>query len=104
MHHLIPCHTTIDAVGLAKLFLREVVRLHGLPKTIVSERGRQIASTCWRPICSRLGIDRRMSKAFHPQTDGQTERRNVGMEQYLREFVSHRQDIWVQWLLLGVLP
>jgi hypothetical protein len=43
MRHFIPCHTTMDAVGLAKLFLREVVCLHGLPETIVSDRGRQFA-------------------------------------------------------------
>jgi transposase InsO family protein len=82
--HFIPCHTTIDAVGLAKLFLREVVRLHGLPKTIGSDRGPQFASTVRCQICSQLGIDRQMSTAFHPQTDGQTERMNAGVEQYLR--------------------
>jgi hypothetical protein len=101
MRHFIPCHTTIDAVGLAKLFLREVVHLHGLPRTIVSDRGPQFASTFWGQICSRLGIDRRMSTAFHPQTDGQTERMNAGMEQYLRIFINHQQDDWVQWLPLA---
>jgi len=101
MRHFIPCHTTIDAVGLARLFLREVVRLHGLPRSIVSDRGPQFASTFWGQICSRLGIDRRMSTAFHPQTDGQTERMNAGMEQYLRVFVNHQQDDWVQWLPLA---
>jgi hypothetical protein len=52
MRHFIPRHTTIDVVGLAKLFLREVVRLHDLPKTIVSDRGPQFASTFWGQICS----------------------------------------------------
>jgi hypothetical protein len=52
MRHFVPCHTTIDGVGLAKLFLREVVRLHGLPKTIVSDRGPQFASTFWGQICN----------------------------------------------------
>ena len=101
MRHFIPCHTTIDAVGLAKLFLREVVRLHGLPRTIVSDRGPQFASVFWGQICNRLGVDRRMSTAFHPQTDGQTERMNAGMEQYLRVFVNYQQDDWVQWLPLA---
>jgi hypothetical protein len=101
MRHFIPCHTTIDAIGLAKLFLREVVRLHGLPKTIVSDRGPQFASIFWEQICSRLGIDQRMSEAFHPHTDGQTERMTVRMEQYLRVFVNHQQDDWVQWLPLA---
>jgi len=82
------------------LFLWEVVRLHSLPKTIVSDRGPQFASTFWGQICSRLGIDRRMSTAFHLQVDGQTERMNTGIEQYLRVFVNHQQDYWVQWLPL----
>jgi hypothetical protein len=57
MRHFIPCHTTIDAVGLAKLFLREVVHLDGLPRTIVLDRGPQFASTFWGQVCSRLGIE-----------------------------------------------
>ena len=101
MRHFITCYTTIDAVGLAKLFLREVVRLHGLERTIVSDRGPQFASIFWGQICTRLGIDRRMSTAFHPQTDGQTERMNAGMEHYIRVFVNHQQDDWVQWLPLA---
>jgi len=70
MRHFIPCHTTIDALGLAKWFLNKVVCLHGLPLTIVSDRGPEFASTLWRQLCSRLGIDWRMLAAFHPQTDG----------------------------------
>jgi hypothetical protein len=101
MRHFIPSHTTIGAVGLAKLFLPEVVCLHGFPKTIVSDRGPQFASTVWQQICSRLWIDRRMSTAFHPQKHGQRERMNAGMEQYLRVFVNHQQDDWVQWLPLA---
>jgi transposase InsO family protein len=100
MHHFIPCHTTIDAVGVAKLFLREIIRLHGLPVTIVSDGGPQFASTCWGQICSRLGIDRWLSTAIHPQTDGQTEWKNTSMEEYLRVFVNHQQNDWVQSLPL----
>ena len=100
MRHHIPCHTTIDAVGLAKFFLREVVRLDGMPATIVSDRGSQFASTFWGQICTRLGIDRQMSSMFHPHTDGQAERMNASMEQYLRVFINYPQDDWVQWLSL----
>jgi len=99
MRHFVPCQTTIDALGLAELFLLEVVRLHGLPSTIVSDRGPQIASTFWQQVCSRLGIDRTMSTASYPQTDGQTEWMNASIEQYLRVFVNHQQDDWVKWLL-----
>jgi len=73
MRYFVPCHTMIDAIGLARLFLREVIHLHELPATIVSDRGPQFASMFGGEICSRLGIDRLMSTAFHPHMDGQTE-------------------------------
>jgi transposase InsO family protein len=94
--HFVPCHTTVDAVGLARLFLREVVRLNGFPKTIVSDRGPQFPTTICGQISGWLGIDQRMSTAVHPQTDGQTEWMNAGMEQYLRVYVNHQQDDWMQ--------
>jgi len=101
MRHFIPCKTTIDARGLAEMFLKEVVRLHGVPRTIISDRGPQFAALFWKRLCERLGVDRRLSTAFHPQTDGQTERMNASMEQYLRIFTSYQQDDWVQWLPLA---
>jgi len=60
-----------QSLGLPELFLREVVRLHGLPRTIVSDLVPQFGSTFWQQVCSQFGIDRRMPTAFHPQTDGQ---------------------------------
>jgi transposase InsO family protein len=101
MRHFVPCHTTIDARGLAEIFLKEVVRLHGLPKTITSDRGPLCAAVFWKRICERLGINGRLSTEFHPQTDGLTERMNSSMEQYLRIYTSHQQDDWVQWLPLA---
>ena len=83
LRHFILCHTSRDALRLAEWFLSEVVRLHGLPLRIISARVPQFASTFWPQVCRRLGIDRRMSTAFHPQTDGQTEQMNASMEQYL---------------------
>jgi len=71
--HLIPCTTTITAEELGVLFCDRVVRYHGLPETIVSDRGPQFASRFWKHLCSCLKIDARLSTAFHPQTDGQTE-------------------------------
>jgi len=101
MRHFVPCQTTIDARGLAEMFLKEVIRLHGVPRTIISDRGPQFAALFWKRLCERLGVDRRLSTAFHPQTDGQTERVNASMEQYLRIFTSYQQDDWVQWLPLA---
>jgi len=96
MRHFIACHTTIDALGFAELFLREAVRLHGLPLTINSNWGTEFASAFWQQMCNRLGIDRTLSTAFHPHTDGQTERMNASIEHYLRVFVNHPQDDWVK--------
>jgi len=101
MRHCIPCHTRIDPLGVAELFLQEVLYLHGLLLTIISDLGPQFEATFWQKMCSRLGIDWRMSTAFHPQTDGQTERMNAGMEQYLRVFGNHQQDDWVKWFPLA---
>jgi hypothetical protein len=83
------------------MFLRDVGRLHALPKTITSDRGPQYAGVFWKMLCERLRVDRRLSTAFHPQTDRQTQRMNASMEQYLRIFTSHQQDDWVRWLPLA---
>ena len=99
--HLVPCRGDVDAKDLADLFLQWVFRLHGLPETITSDRGTQFASHFWGRLCGRLQIGRRMSTAFHPKTDGQTERFNAVMEQYLRSYVSYLQDNWSSWLPLA---
>jgi hypothetical protein len=70
MRHFVPCQKTVDAQGLVEMFLKEVVRLHELPKTIISDRGRQFAASFWKRLCEQLGVDRRLCTAFHPQTDG----------------------------------
>ena len=101
MRHLIPCRTSTSAEDLANLFLENVWRLHGLPDGIVSDRGPQFASIFWRSLCKRLQIQPRLSTAFHPQSDGQTERVNAIMEQYLRSFVNYQQDDWCKWLPLA---
>lgn len=98
MQHCIPCRTTIDASGSAKLFTEEVVHLDGLPLTIVSDRGQQFAMIFWGQICCLLGIDHRFSTASHPRTDGQTERMNATLEQYLKVFVNHQRGDLVKWL------
>ena len=96
--HLVPCSTTVDASDLANLFLQHVFRLHGLPRTITSDRGPQFASAFWHRLCARLEIEPRLSAAFHPQTDGQTEQMNAVMEQYLQSYVNYLQDDWADWL------
>jgi hypothetical protein len=100
MRHFIPT-VGLDAAELADRFVDRVYSLHGLPTTIVSDRGSQFVSAFWRALSSRLGITLRPSSAFHPQTNGQTERINAELEQYLRLFVDWAQDDWVDWLPLA---
>ena len=73
MAHLVPCNKTTDAPMFARFFLDYVVRLHGLPESIVSDRGSVFTSRFWTTLATLLGIKGRLSTAFHPQTDGQTE-------------------------------
>ena len=73
--------TTAEAT--AKLLIRDVIRLHGLPDTIVSDRGPQFVSEVWKHLCRILRIGPRLSTAFHPESDGQTEIFNKEMERYL---------------------
>ena len=98
MVHYEPVKVTIDAPGLAEVILDVVVRHHGLPDSIVSDRGSLFTSKFWSLLCYFLGIKRRLSTAFHPQTDGQTERQNSTMEAYLRAFVNFEQNDWARLL------
>ena len=81
--HFVPYRSSVDATGLADLFIQHIFRLHGLPNSIVSDRGPQFAAAFWQRLCNCLGIDRHLTTAFHPESDGQTEHMNAIMEQYL---------------------
>ena len=91
---LIPCRKTIDAFETAKLYLDQVYRRFGLPNSIISDRGPQFASRVFQLICERMGIKSKMSTAYHPQTDGQTERANQEVEAYLRIYCMTRPHDW----------
>ena len=80
----LPCRKDIDSPELARLFFENVICMHGVPEHIITDRGTQFTSRAWERVCSHLTINHRLSTAFHPQTDGQTERQNQVMEQYLR--------------------
>ena len=94
MVHLCPTHNTCDAVDTAQLFVQHVFKLHGLPASFVTDRGTQFTSTFFAKLCSMLQIKQRLSSAFHPQTDGQTERVNRVMQDCLRHYISPSQDDW----------
>ena len=87
-----------SAEGLARLFRDNVWKLHGLPESMVSDRGPQFAVELTKELNKMLGIETRLLTAFHPQTDGQMEWMNQELEQYLRFFVDHRQKDWPEWL------
>jgi transposase InsO family protein len=90
----IPCHKTTTAKDMAQLFISNVYRTHGPPETIVSDRGPQFISEFWTEFCRILGIKLKLSTAYHPQTDGQTEIMNQYLDQRLRPFINYHQDNW----------
>ncbi len=96
--HFIPSYITDTAHDVAKLFIKEVVRLHGCPLSIVSDRDRRFVSSFWSSLMKLLGVTLKMSSAMHPQTDGLTERLNRIIEELLRHYVSFYQDDWDHWL------
>jgi len=96
--HFIPTTEKTSAEGLARLFRDNVWKLHGLPKSIISDRGPQFVAGLMRELNKILEIESKMSMVFYPQTDRQTERVNQELEQYLRMFINHRQEQWPDWL------
>jgi transposase InsO family protein len=90
----VPCHKTIDARAMAQLYLVYVHKYYGPPTTIVSDRGPQFISAFWEEFCRLLGTKLKLSTAYHPQTDGQTENANQWIDQRLRPFVNTFQDNW----------
>jgi len=98
MVHFIPTTEKTSTEGLARLLGDNVWKLHGLPESIISDRGPQFAAGLMRKLNEMLGIKSKLSTVFHPQTDRQTERVNQELEQYLRIFINHRQEQWPEWL------
>jgi hypothetical protein len=90
--------TTITARELAKVYEREVWKEWGFPQTIVTDRGTQFLSDFWLRLCERIGTRPKLSTAYHPETDGQSEIANAFLEQYLRGFCNYAQSDWVELL------
>lgn len=89
------------AYSVAKLFIDNVYRLHGLPSAIISDQDRIFTGHLWKLLFKLGGTELRMSSAYHPQTDGQTERVNQCLETYLRCFVHACPTKWSSWLSLA---
>ena len=94
MTHLIPCHHSLDGAGAAQLLWQHVFSKHGVPKKLISDRDTRFTSEMFKGIMKIIGTQQAMSTAFHPQTDGQTERMNRVVEEMLRHYVNSRQDDW----------
>ena len=92
MSHFVATTEKTMAEGLAKLFRDNVWKLHRLPESVISDRGLQFAAGMMKELNKMLGIETKLSIAYHPETDGQTERTNQKLEQYLRIYVNHRQN------------
>jgi transposase InsO family protein len=100
MRHFIPT-VGLKTEELVDRFVERIYSLHGLPDTIVSDRGSQFVSVLWGTLSKRLGITLKPSSAYHPETNGQTERINAELEQYLRLYIDWAMDDWVDWLPLA---
>jgi hypothetical protein len=97
--HFAATQSTVTAVELAKLFYREVVRHHGIPSSIVSDRDVRFTSNFWKALWQQTGTKLAMSTAYHPQSDGQTERANRTLEDMLRAYANYQQDNWDEQLV-----
>ena len=98
MVYFIPITEKTLAEGLTRLFRDNVQKLYRLPESIISDKGPQFTVGLMRELNRMLGIKSKMSMVFHLQTDGQIERVNQKLEQYLRMFIDHRQEQWLDWL------
>jgi hypothetical protein len=100
--HLVPCRKKITSEDVARLFVQHIFQHHGTPKVLISDRDPRFTSDFWISFCKRLGMDKpRYSTAYHPQTDGQTERTNRVLEEVLRHFIDGRHANWEELLPLA---
>ena len=94
----LPCHESIDAEGVALLYFHHVFPRFGVPSKVITDRDPRFTSQFMNELCKQLRIEQNTSTAYHPRTDGQSERTNQWLEQYLRFWVNHHQDNWRQLL------
>jgi hypothetical protein len=99
--HFFPLKHPFTAKGVAQVFLDNVVKLHGVPKSLVSDRDKVFTSSFWKNLFQLMEVKLLMSTAYHPQTDGQSERVNQCLEMYLRCAVNSQPTKWKSWLALA---
>jgi hypothetical protein len=98
MAHFVACKDTMGPRVLVDRFLMHVVRAHGLPSSIISDQGSLFTSQFWKRVMEAMGTSRNLRIAFHPESDGQMERINAILEQYLRVYCNYQQNNWNQLL------
>jgi hypothetical protein len=96
--HFIPLTRTASATTVASLFFREIFRHHGLPESIITDRDPRFVSAFWQTLFAHLGTQLNLSTAYHPQSDGQTERVNRSLGTFLRAYVAGRERTWDTYL------
>jgi hypothetical protein len=92
--YFVACTEEISAEDVAQIYMKEVFARHGAPAKIISDRDTRFVAAFWEVFMAEQGIKAATSTAYHPQTDGQTERLNQTLEQYLRHYVNHAQNNW----------
>ena len=96
MAHYIPTTEEVTSEQVARLFFDKIFKHHGIPDSLVSDHGTQFMSRFFKALCALIGMDQKLSTSFHLQTDGQTERINAVLEQYLWGYVNSQQSNWVE--------
>lgn len=92
--HYVPTTTTVSSSQFAIILINNVIKLHGVPSSIISDRDARINSAFWKTLWANLGVKLKMSTAFHPETDGATERANRTLEEGLRNYVNSNHSNW----------
>jgi hypothetical protein len=94
MAHFIPCQKTSDTTHIANLFFKEVIRLHGLPRSIVLDRDTKFVGHFWRTLWKNMRTNLSFSSSYHPQMDGQIEVVNRSLGDLLRSLVTKHHSQW----------
>ncbi|MCO5574136.1 hypothetical protein L7F22_027916 [Adiantum nelumboides] len=100
MTHFIPCKKAASAQDIASLFVQHIFRMHGLPRSIISDRDPKFIGHFWTSLFKSLGTNLLFNSAYHPQTDGQTERVNQILEEVLQHYIQQRLASWEEYLPL----